>query len=128
MIYIDTSVLLAQVLAEDRRPPPALWAEPLISSRLVEYEIWTRVHTRGLGRSHGDAVREVLARVSFLELSPTVLSRALEPFPVAVRTLDAMHLASVEYLRAQRLQVQVATYDRRMRDAATALGIAVAHL
>lgn len=128
MIYVDTSVLLAQALADDRRPPPALWAETLVSSRLAEYETWTRLHARGLGRSHGETVRQVLARVSLLELSPTVLSRALDPFPVAVRTLDAMHLASIEYLRSQRLQVQVATYDRRMRDAARALDIPIAHL
>jgi hypothetical protein len=39
-----------------------------------------------------------------------------------------MHLASVEYLRAQRLPIQVATHDRRMRDAATVLGIPLARL
>lgn len=123
MIYADTSVILAQVLAEDRRPPDALWAETLVSSRLTEYETWTRLHARGLARSHGEAVRQILGRISFLELSPMVLARALDPFPVAVRTLDALHLASVEYLRAQRLEVRLATYDSRMLDAAGALRV-----
>lgn len=114
MIYIDTSVVLAQLLAEDRRPPPSLWLEPLLSSRLLEYETWTRIHARRLAESHGDAVRDLLGRVSFLELSPIVLARALEPFPLPLRTLDALHLASVEYLRAQRLKLRLATYDYRM--------------
>lgn len=41
MIYLDTSVALAHLLAEDRRPPEALWDETLVSSRLLEYELWT---------------------------------------------------------------------------------------
>ena len=32
MIYLDTSVALAHLLAEDRRPPDALWSETLVSS------------------------------------------------------------------------------------------------
>jgi predicted nucleic acid-binding protein len=121
VIYVDTSVLLAQLLAEDRKPPAGLWAAPLIASRLVEYETWTRIHARGLARSHGAGTRELLSRVSFVELSPLVLSRALEPFPLPVRTLDALHLASLEYLRAQNLDVRLASYDERMIAAAKKL-------
>ena len=46
MIYVDTSVVLAHVLAEDRIPPSALWDQPLISSRLTQYETWCRLHAR----------------------------------------------------------------------------------
>lgn len=128
MTYIDTSVVLSQLLAEDRRPPPSLWSAPLLSSRLLEYETWTRIHARGLDDSHGEAARELLGRISFLELSPIVLARALEPFPVPLRTLDALHLASIEYLRAQRLSVRLATYDRRMTAAARRLRIPLVRL
>jgi predicted nucleic acid-binding protein len=128
LIYVDTSVLLAQILAEDRRPPPGIWTETLTSSRLTEYEVWTRVHGRGLGGSHGDAVRELLGRLSFIELSPIVLARSVEPFPLQVRTLDALHLASIEYLRGRRVDVRLAAYDRRMREAARALGIPLVRL
>lgn len=123
MIYVDTSVVLAQLLAEDRRPPPSLWDETLVGSRLVEYETWVRLHALRRHASHGDAARALLSRLSLVELSPLVLERALEPFPVPVRTLDALHLASLEYLRARRLEVNLATYDARMVAAATALGI-----
>ena len=47
MIYLDTSVAVAHLLAEDRHPPDALWSHPLASSRLLEYELWTRLHGRG---------------------------------------------------------------------------------
>ena len=95
MIYLDTSVALAHLLAEDRRPPAALWEEELVSSRLLEYEVWNRVNARGLQESHGEDVRSLLGRLNYLELAPPILVRVLEPFPVPVRTLDALHLASL---------------------------------
>jgi predicted nucleic acid-binding protein len=123
LIYLDTSVALAQLLAEDRIPPPELWRETLISSRLLEYEIWTRIHERRLSSSHGENVRTLLARVSLLELAPPVLSRALEPFPVPVRTLDALHLASMEFLRSRGQDLLLASYDERLSEAAARLGV-----
>lgn len=123
MIYLDTSVALAHLLAEDRRPPTAIWKEELVASRLVEYELWTRIHARQLDRSHGDLVRLLLARLAILELHPDVLHRATRPFPAPVRTLNALHLASVAFLRERGRDVALATYDRRMREAATAMGI-----
>ena len=67
-------------------------------------------------------MRLLLARLAMLELERPVLARALEPFPVPVRTLDAIHLASAVFLRDQRQEVTVMTYDVRMGDAARALG------
>ena len=63
-----------------------------------------------------------------VELSPIVLRRALEPFPAPVRTLDALHLASVDYLRAQRLAVSLATYDEHMANVARKLSISLESL
>lgn len=123
MVYVDTSIVLAWLLGEDRRPPATLWSETLVSSRLLEYELWTRVHARGLGESHSEAAREILARLSFFELSPVVLERALTPWPVPLRTLDSMHLATAHYVRTLRQQVEFASYDLRQLEAARALGI-----
>jgi predicted nucleic acid-binding protein len=111
MISIDTSVLLAQLLAEDRHPADAFWNETLVSSRLLEYEVWVRVHTRKLARTHGDAARALVGRVALLEMVAPVLARALEPFPRPVRTLDAVHLASAEFLRERQPDIRLATYD-----------------
>lgn len=123
MTYLDTSVALAHLLAEDRAPRATLWEESLIASRLLEYELWVRIHARKLGRSHGDQVRALVGRLAFVELTPPALARALEPFPVPVRTLDALHLASMEFLRAQGQVVTLASYDDRLLDAARALKI-----
>lgn len=123
MSYLDTSVALAHLLGEDRRPPDELWSETLVASRLLVYELWTRLHARRATESHGPLAEELLGEVALLEMSPRVLARALEPFPVVLRTLDALHLASLEYLRAQGLPVSLASYDARLVEAATALRI-----
>lgn len=126
MIYLDTSVALAHLLAEDRRPPDSLWPQPLVASRLLEYELWTRLDARGLGASHGELARRLVERLAILEMLPNVLARALEPFPAPVRTLDALHLASIEFLRGRGQAVELASYDDRLIHAAEALGIRIA--
>ena len=128
MIYVDTSVALAQLLAEDQRPPASLWHQTLVSSRLLEYEIWTRLNALKLARSHAEVAHGLVARLALLELAPTVLSRALEPFPAPVRTLDALHLASLDYLHRNGQSIELASYDRRMLTAADAMGIGVMDL
>ena len=102
MIYLDTSVLLAWLLAEDRRPDDTLWTQTLVASRLLEHEVWTRLHARNLSDSLGESARNLLGRVAFVELAPRVLGRALEGFPLPVRALDALHLASFSFLLESR--------------------------
>ncbi|HHN74341.1 MAG TPA: PIN domain-containing protein [Acidobacteria bacterium] len=125
MIYLDTSVALAHLLAEDRSPPDALWSESLVASRLLEYELWNRIRARSLAETQAEAVRELIGRVALLELVPPVLARALEPFPQPVRTLDALHLSSLEFLREQGQVVKLASYDEWLLSAAQALGIPI---
>jgi hypothetical protein len=87
--------------------------------------MWTRIHARGFSRSHGNEARALLDRVTLIELTPTVLARALEPFPVPVRTLDALHLASIEFLRGRGQQIELASYDQRLTSAGRALQVAI---
>jgi hypothetical protein len=58
-----------------------------------------------------------------VQMVTPVVSRAAEPFPVPVRTLEALHLATLEFLRGQSIKVELATYDARMRDAAKRMKI-----
>ncbi|MXY25900.1 MAG: type II toxin-antitoxin system VapC family toxin [Acidobacteria bacterium] len=128
MMYIDASVALAHLFLEDRRPPADFWENTLTASRLLQYEIWTVLHAGAFAESHGDAATALLGRIALLELSPPVLSRALGAFPVSVRTLDALHLASADYLRQEGQTVELATYDRRMADATRTMGIPLVNL
>jgi predicted nucleic acid-binding protein len=128
VIYLDTSVALAHLLAEDRHPPDELWRAPLIASRLLEYELWNRLNARGLTKTHDEAARDLLGRVAMIELARPVLVRALEPFPAPVRTLDALHLASIEFLRTQGQKIELATYDDRLTAAAKKMKIPLSTL
>ena len=126
IVYLDTSVVLARLFAEDRSPPDTLWSQPLVASRLLEYELFNRIHARGAATTHGADARRLVDRVNLIEMSPIVLGRALLPFSQAVRTLDALHLATLDFLRTQGLDVSLATYDQRLSAAAAGLGFALA--
>jgi predicted nucleic acid-binding protein len=125
LIYLDTSVLLARLFAEDRAPPDALWAQALVASRLLEYEVYHRVHARGAQATHGVAARELLERVNLLAMSTEVLGRALLPFAQPVRTPGALHLATMVFLRSRGLALALATYDQRLAAAAAGEGFEV---
>jgi PIN domain len=121
LIYLDSSVALAAIFVEPRRAPPDFWTSNLISSRLLEYEVINRVHA--LASDAGKlAAAELLLEVTLLELSPPILVRALQPFPQPVRTLDGLHLATMDFLRRHGQTVELASYDVRLNAAAVALG------
>lgn len=124
-VYVDTSVVLATLLAEDRRPPREFWNGSLVSSRLLEYEAWTRLHAERVSAAVEEAARCLIASTAMVELTPRVLARALEPFPAPVRTVDALHLATATYLAEQGMRLRVATYDARLAAAAAAVGLTV---
>jgi hypothetical protein len=128
VIYVDSSVLLADVLAESRSPPEALWEAELASSRLLAYEVWNRIHGNGLSESHSERADALLARINVTEMSREALARAFEPWPTALRTLDALHLATIDFLLRQGETIELASYDKRMLAAARALDIPIAAL
>jgi predicted nucleic acid-binding protein len=127
--YVDSSVALAYLLAEPRAPSVAFWDSELVSSRLLEYEVWNRLQARQVRERRRSEARALLAGIELLELSGSVLARALEPWPMPIRTLDALHLATADYLRRQPgQQIELASYDNRLLAAARALEIPIAAL
>jgi len=99
-----------------------------VSSRLLEYEVWNRVHAYGLTGSHAKEARVLLIGIELVEMERPVLARALEPLPLPLRTLDALHLATMHFLRSRTDAVELASYDNRLAVAAQALGIPLAAL
>ena len=100
----------------------------MVSSQLLEYEIWNRVNALGQQVALGNDVRSLLDRTYLNEMSRAVLVRALAPWPTPIRTLDALHLETLQYLGRSGAAIELATYDNRMAVAARALGIATAAL
>jgi hypothetical protein len=116
---------MARLFAESRQLPDHSWHLELTSSILLQYEVWNRLNVRGTDRDREQHARNLVGRVQFVDLAPHVLERALRPFPVEVRTLDGLHLATIEYLRSEGTSIELATFDTRMTTAARALGIAI---
>ncbi len=125
MIYLDSSVLLAAVLAEDRQPQRRFWDQELTASWLTVYEVWNRMFARHAAESDRNEVARVLRMIPLIDLAPSTLARALVPFPIVVKTLDGLHLATMDCVRSTGSTVQLATYDRRLAQAAEAMGFAL---
>ena len=125
MIYVDTSGSPRSYprrgsSAADKPVERIARVEPSHQVRALD-----RIHARRLAASHGDEVRALLGRLSLIEMAPQVLARALEPFPTSVRTLDALHLAAMEFLRPSGQTVELACYDERLLAAARAMRFGV---
>lgn len=126
MIYLDTSVALAELLGEKKRPPLLFWAGPKVSSRLLEYEVLVRHHALRRPPKAIRIAQDFLTKVQLIDLDASALGRALKPFPISVRTLDAIHLSTIVFLQGRGITLELATYDKRMAQAAAAIGISIA--
>ena len=123
MIYVDSTVLLAALIVEDRRPPASFWSEALATSRLADYEVWVRLQARGVAERCGEEATRLLGRLRHLELRAPILDSLREPLPAPVRTLDAIHLVSARFLAEQLPGTRIATYDQRLARAAKAFDL-----
>ena len=132
--YLDTSVVLRHILQGEASIRHALQCGRVISSELLEIESRRVIHRLRMegGLDDGGFVLAVerldklLSGVSLLALSPRVKKRAMGAFPVSVKTLDALHLASAlvyaETMPAETLLVF--SHDTALNRCARALGFA----
>lgn len=96
--------------------------ERTISSELTVVET-TRAAVRVMGEDGLRAAEEVCRRLDLLSISGPILERARSIGPAALRSLDAIHLASA--LEPRTAPVMVA-YDDRLLHAATRHGLTTA--
>src|SRR6185503_13332472 len=77
-------------------------------------------------RAAVQALRQFERRCYLVAVTDAVLARARRAFPIEpVRTLDALHLATLELLGEPPSLISVATRDVGIRENALALGYAV---
>ncbi len=129
LLYLDSSALVKIVLpeAESQALVSFLPAWPhRVSSALARVEVLRAVARASMAESMDDTLRDaeqLLAHVSLLAMSDTLLAAAAALKPVTLRTLDAIHLAT-----ALSLGPDVAgfvTYDGRLAEAAQASGLTI---
>jgi predicted nucleic acid-binding protein len=132
--YVDTSALLRLILREAGALDEIRRAEGLVSSELVVVEssrtldrlrLANRLTMREAARAAG-AVGEWLEAFDLVLLKPAVLSRAGQPLPLPLGTLDAVHLVSALIWQERRNRPLVmATHDDALAGAAQAFGMHV---
>jgi len=130
-LYVETSALLRALLEGDFGLRKAIEAQAVTTSALTFVEAARALaRARSDGRLNSAMVRTQQRWLSAFErscdvllLDEAVLRRAREQFPVEpVRTLDAIHLASILDLDQQVGGITVASCDERVRRNASALG------
>jgi predicted nucleic acid-binding protein len=100
--YLDSSALLRLVLREPGALEQLRAAEALVSSELLAVECPRTIDRLRLqdalsleeAVARPEAVDEWLEAVDLVLLQRSVLSRASEPLPTPLGTLDALHLAT----------------------------------
>jgi predicted nucleic acid-binding protein len=132
--YIDTSALLRLVLREpgaidDLRSYDALVSSELIaveSSRSIDRLRLQGALTMEEAAARRRAVTEWLEAIDLVLVRPAVLSRASDPLPIPLGTLDAIHLATALIWRERMGALPtVATHDSALGLAARTFGFDV---
>ncbi len=132
--YIDTSALLRIVLREAGALDELRSYDGLVSSELIVVESMRTIDRLRLqgsltadeaaGRSR--IVTDWLEAIDLVLIRPPVLSRASEPMPMPLGTLDAMHLATALIWRDRMGPLPaIATHDSMLGTAALAFGFDV---
>jgi len=132
--YVDTSALLRIVLREPGALDDLRQYDRLVSSELIAVEsarTIDRLRLQGSLSSEEAAARlrianEWLEAIDLVLLRTPVLSRASEPMPMPLGTLDGLHLATALIWRDRmgRLPTMV-THDTALGVAARAFGFEV---
>lgn len=133
-VYVDTSALLRLVLRERGALEELRNGKGLVSNELIAVEsrrTIDRLRLRGAltVQEAGDrltAVADWLEAIDLVLLRPPVLSRAGDPLPTPLGTLDALHLATALVWRERISPVTaIATHDAALGTAARAFGFDV---
>jgi predicted nucleic acid-binding protein len=132
--YLDSSVILRIALGEPGRL--AAWDEidRGVTSALAEVECLRTLDRLALRSAlspddlagRRSAVHHLLGSVDLVDLTRAVLSRAAQPYPTPLGTLDAIHLATALLWRDARGGTPAfATHDAMLGLAARASGFEV---
>lgn len=123
MLYLDSSAIVKLVAREvgTAELVQTVRADPeVVSSALA----WTEV-VRAVRRSGGRPARAeaVLERIAVVPIDDGIIRSASRLLPTALRTLDAIHLATALSLEADL--AALVTYDERLAGAARGAGLEV---
>lgn len=128
MIYLDTSALVKLIRIEVESEALGDWLDehveiPWITSALTEVELPSAI--RAVAPAGLSAVPSVLARLDRFEIDAVIRSTAAAYPDPAMRSLDAIHLATAQTAASAAPLTALVTYDDRLGEVADALGMTI---
>lgn len=133
--YIESSALIAARFENDAVAQQSIRGEGIRFTSALTFAEFARRVVRGTVAGHITPARARAALLwlrrfqrgcDVVEIDDGVLAKVRRPFPLEpVRTLDAIHLATMELRDLEPSLIAVVTRDRRIADNARAMGYLV---
>ena len=130
--YIESSVVLRLVLGQPDTLAEWRALDGGVASALVEVECLRTLDRLRLAEGlretelarRRETVYRMLETLEVVEATRPILTRAAQPLPVVLGTLDAIHLATaIAWREVSETDLTFATHDARLATAARALGL-----
>jgi uncharacterized protein len=124
-LYLDSSAIVKLAVAEKESPALRRYLRrraPLVVSALARTEVARALLPLGPAAVHRG--QDVLSRIELIRISDRILVDAGFLLPQDLRSLDAIHLATMRRLGSDL--GRLVTYDSRLAAAASLLGISTA--
>lgn len=123
LLYVDTSVLISARFSDrfTQWSLRSLDGAQLISSRITEVELTRFVDRENQPRG---VANEIIERLLLVDLNRETIEWTKTATP-RVKTLDAIHVGTWLYLKAQNVDSAFVTTDRRLAEAAGFAGAKV---
>ena len=121
-IYLDSSAIVKLAVAEKESPALRRYLRrraPVVVSALARTEVARALLP--LGPAAVQRGPEVLSRVELIRVTDRILVDAGSLLPARLRSLDAIHIATIRRLGGSLRRV--VTYDSRMAAAVSAMGM-----
>lgn len=132
--YLDSSLVLRYILQGETAIQHALACPQIVSSELLEMECRRVIHRYRMQGELDDAgmvtaigrLEKILSGISLIQLSAPIKKRAMEAFPLIIKTLDALHIATALVFAEKMTDetVLVFSHDEGMNRCAKVLGFA----
>jgi predicted nucleic acid-binding protein len=132
--YVDSSVLVRYVLLQPNRLARLTSFEQLVTSQVTQLECLrtldkARIEERLVPDeivARSAALFSQLRRMRRVAVSRSILDRGGSSFPLPVKALDAIHLATaLQFREREQPDLMFATHDRQQGRAALAMGFQV---
>jgi predicted nucleic acid-binding protein len=132
-LYIDASVVLRILFGEPGPRAPLTRKSVAVSSELIQVECFRALdHARLSGHLDDPQMARkskelfgLLANLHLFPVSAEVLERARATFPIKVRALNALHVATAQAIAEEVGALDFWTHDVQQASAATVRGLDV---